>query len=58
MVSQDGEATLIKLWVKGGLSGGVMFSVRKEPSASGGGQQVYRGPTWRENVSLWFDMCP
>lgn len=49
MVAQDGEATLIKLWVKGGLSGGVMFSVRKEPSASGRGYQVYRGPTWREN---------
>lgn len=50
MVPQNGEAALIKLWVKRGLSEGVMFSVRKEPSASGGGQQVYRGPTWRKNI--------
>lgn len=33
---------MIKLWVKGGLSGGVMSGMRKESSASGGGQQVYR----------------
>lgn len=58
MVPQSGGAALIKSHLKQGLTRGVMFSMRKKPPASGGGQPVSRRAYWREDISLWLERCP